>query len=77
MLKNKIIEEAKERNIFEKNKDKIEAYFTYLDQKIFAKRLDKQMIEEINRFMEGEKSVQELMDDKFPKPDFVCPDIPK
>jgi len=77
MLKDKIIKEAKERDIFETNKEKIDAYFLYLDQKIFNKRLNKQMIKEINKFMEGKKSIQELMDKKFPEPEFVCPDIPK
>ena len=77
ILKNKIIEEAKERNVFEENEDKINAYLLYLDQKIFNKRLNKQMIKEINKFMEGKESIQELMNKKFPKPEFVCPDIPK
>jgi len=76
ILKDKIIKEAKERDIFETNKEKIDAYFLYLDQKIFNKRLNKKMIKEINEFMEGKKSIQELMDKKFPEKKFTCPDIP-
>ena len=35
------------------------------------------MIKEINKFMEGKESIQELMNKKFPEKEFVCPDPPK
>ena len=77
ILKNKIIKEAKERDLFKDNEYKINAYLLYLDQKIFNERLNKQMLNEIERYIEGKTSIEELMDKKFPKKEFVCPDLPK
>ena len=41
----------KEEGIFEKNKEYIRAWFTYLDQKEFAIKGEKQMLSEIKRYL--------------------------
>ena len=47
----KLIKEFKKQGIFEKNRELIRAWLTYLDQKRFSKKLEKQMIEEIRRYL--------------------------
>lgn len=41
----------KEEGIFEKNREYIRAWFTYLDQKEFSERLEKEMLGEIKRYL--------------------------
>lgn len=41
----------KEEGIFEKHRLYIKAWFSYLDQKEFAEKLEKQMIQEIKRYL--------------------------
>ena len=41
----------KEEGIFEKNREYIRAWFTYLDEKEFAIRLEKKMLVEIKRYL--------------------------
>ena len=65
--------------LYWKNKDvlqkqeakKIEEWLIAEDQKWFGYKSEKQILQEINRFMQGKESIEELMDRKFPKPDFV------
>ena len=49
-LMKKLIEEFTQRGIFGQHKDYIRDWLTYIDQKQFAVKLDKQMMEEIERF---------------------------
>ncbi|MCJ7790551.1 MAG: hypothetical protein MUP69_10345 [Candidatus Atribacteria bacterium] len=36
-------------------------------QESFGEKLDKQMLEEIDRYMQGKKSIDELIKEKFPQ----------
>ena len=47
----KIVNEFKKQGIFEQHRDYIRAWFTYLDQGEFGKKLEKQMLNEIKRYM--------------------------
>ena len=50
-LMKKLIKECKKQGIFEKNRDLIRAWLTYLDQKRFSKKVEKQMVAEIKRYL--------------------------
>lgn len=47
----KLIKEFKKRGRFEKHRDYIRAWLTYLDQKRFSEKVEKQMILEIKRYL--------------------------
>ena len=47
----KLIEEGKKHGIFEKHRDYIRAWLTYLDQKQFSEKLEHQMLDEIKRYL--------------------------
>jgi hypothetical protein len=49
-------------------KEEIEAWFVYLDQQEFGKQLEKEMMIEVERYMEGKKTIEELVDEAFPAP---------
>ena len=48
----RLIERFKEEGIFEQHRDYIRAWLTYLDQKRFSKKLEKQMFAEIKKYLE-------------------------
>jgi predicted house-cleaning noncanonical NTP pyrophosphatase (MazG superfamily) len=47
----KIITEFKKQGVFEQHRDYIRAWFTYLDQKAFSEKLEKQILGEIKRYL--------------------------
>jgi len=47
----KLIKEFKERGIFEEHREYIRAWLTYLDQKRFSKKMEKQILNEIKRYL--------------------------
>ena len=47
----KLIKEFKGRGIFEKHRDYIRAWLSYLDQKRFSEKSEKQMLSEIKRYL--------------------------
>jgi len=47
----KLIKECKKQGVFEKNRDLIRAWLTYLDQKRFSKKAEKQILAEIKRYL--------------------------
>jgi predicted house-cleaning noncanonical NTP pyrophosphatase (MazG superfamily) len=47
----KLIKEFKERGIFEEHREYIKAWLSYLDQKEFSEKLEKQMLTEIKRYL--------------------------
>ena len=51
-----------------KYKEEIEAWFIYLDQQKFGKELEGRMLAEIKRYMEGKKTIEELINETFPQP---------
>ena len=56
-LLRKIIKEFKKQGIFEEHKLYIKAWLLYLDQKEFSEKLEKQMIEEIKRYLKTRSNV--------------------
>ena len=50
-LLRKIIKEFKKQGIFEEHRLYIKAWLSYLDQKEFSKKLEKQMLNEIKRYL--------------------------
>ena len=57
-----------------KYQKEIEAWLLDTKQKKFAKKLDKQMLNEIERYMRGKISIEELMKEKFPEPKWIIED---
>ena len=53
-----------------KYQKEIEAWLLATKQDKFGKKLDKQMLDEIDRFMRGKTSIEELIKAKFPEPEF-------
>ncbi|MBA7544944.1 hypothetical protein ES705_37306 [subsurface metagenome] len=47
----RLIKECKKQGVFEKNRDLIKAWLTYLDQKRFSKKVEKQILTEIKRYL--------------------------
>ena len=58
----------KEAGLHIKYKKEIAEWFTYLDQQKFGKKLEKQMLREIERYMSGKESIEELMKRIFVEP---------
>jgi len=54
-----------------KYQKKIEAWLTYLDQKEFGYQLNKKILIEVNRYMAGKKTVDEIMAELFEEPEWV------
>ena len=69
-IKDKVISEFLKRGLQNKYKDEIEAWFIYLDQQRFGKKLEKQMMEEIERYLATKKSIDEIVVYSFNKPDW-------
>ena len=44
------------------------------DQERFNKKLNKQMINEINRYLKGMKAIEDLIKEKFPEPKWIIED---
>ncbi len=40
-------------------------------QELFKKKLNKQMLIEVERYMRGKITIEELMEEKFPQPGYV------
>ena len=47
----KLINEFKKQKIFEQHRDYVRAWFTYLDQEAFSEELEKQILDEIKRYL--------------------------
>jgi len=65
------MEEFKKQGLDIKYKEEIDGWFTYLDQVEFGKRLEKQMLKEIDRFISKRKSIEELLKEIFEEPEWV------
>lgn len=62
------MEEFKKRNLHIVYKEEIAEWFNYLDQQEFGKELEKKMMIEIERYMSGKKTIEELINETFPQP---------
>lgn len=69
-IKDKIISEFLKQGLQDKFKEEIEAWFIYLDQQEFGKKLEKKMIIEINRYMAEKKTIEEIIEGTFKKPEW-------
>ena len=56
-LLKKVIIQMKEQGIFENHRDYIKAWLTYLDQKKFNKELEKQMLNEISKYLKTRSNI--------------------
>jgi len=54
-----------------KYEKEIEAWLTYLDQKEFGYRLNKKILIEVNRYMAGKKTTEEIVDEIVEEPEWV------
>jgi len=71
IVKDKLMKEFKKRKLDVEYKEKIEEWFVYLDQLKFGKKLEKQILKEVNRFMTNKKSTEELLEEIFEEPEWV------
>lgn len=65
------MEEFKKRGLHIKYKKEIAEWLIYLDQQKFSRKLEKQILQEIERFMAGKKSTEELLEEIFKEPEWV------
>jgi len=49
-------------------------WLLYTKQQRFAKKAEKQILDEIERYMSGKKTIEELMKEKFPEPEWIIED---
>lgn len=47
----KLIEACKQQGIFEQHREYIRAWFQYIDQKNFSKKVEKQLLNEIKKYI--------------------------
>ena len=69
-IQSKLMYEFEKRDLDVVYKEEIEAWFIYLDQQEFGKKLEKKMLIEIDRFMFEKKTVDEIMIEAFDKPEW-------
>jgi hypothetical protein len=65
------MDEFVKRGLQKVYKEDIEAWFIYLDQQEFGKELEEQMKNEVERYMEGRSSIDELIEKTFPQPKII------
>ena len=65
------MEEFKKQGLHTKYQEEIAEWFDYLDQQEFGKKLEKQMLEEIDRFMAEKKTIEELLKEIFKEPKWI------
>jgi hypothetical protein len=64
----KLMEEFKKQDLHIKYQKEIAEWFNYLDQQEFGRKLEKQMLQEIDRYMAGKETIEELMEKIFVEP---------
>lgn len=69
-LTEKVMIEFRKRGLDIKYHNEIEAWKKYKDEKDFEKKLEKQMQEEIERFLKTKKNSEELIKETFPEPEY-------
>jgi hypothetical protein len=62
------MEEFKKQNLHIVYKEEIAEWFNYLDQQEFGKELEGKMLAEIERYIKGKKTIEELINETFPQP---------
>lgn len=78
------MEEFKKQGLHIKYQKEIAEWFNYLDQQEFNKKLEVQILNEIDRFISEKKTIEELLDEIFEEPEWIIEvekkfieDIPK
>ena len=61
----RIIKEFKEQGLDILYQDEIKEWFEYLKQKEFGEKLEKKMLIEIEKYIAGEKTIEELVNEAF------------
>ena len=64
----KVMYEFKKQKLDIIYQKEIAEWFTYLDQQEFSEELEEKMMIEIERYMSGKKTIEELMKEAFPNP---------
>ena len=67
-IKEKIMAEFVRQKLDVKFKEEIEAWFIYLDQQEFGEKLEKQILEEIERYMSTNKTTEEIVNEMIKEP---------
>jgi len=62
------MKEFKKQGLDIKYKKEIAEWFIYLDQQKFGRKLEKQMLQEIDRYMADKETIEELMKRIFIEP---------
>jgi len=70
-VKEKGIAEFVKLGLQEKYKEKIDAWSVYLDQQEFGYQLNKKILIEVNRYMAGKKTIDEILAELFEEPEWV------
>jgi hypothetical protein len=65
-----MMEEFKKRNLHIIYKEEIAEWFGYLDQQEFGRELEGKMMIEIDKYISGKKTIEELMKEKFSNPEW-------
>lgn len=63
--------EFKKRGLDVKYKKKIDEWFIYLDQIKFGKKLEKQMLKEVDRYLATRKSIDQILNELSEEPEWV------
>ena len=70
-IKEKGIAEFAIRGLGGKYKEQINAWFLYLDQVEFGERLEKRILQEVDRFISGKKTIDKILAELFEEPKWV------
>ena len=70
-IKEKGIAEFATRGLGGKYKKQIPTWFLYLDQVEFGERLEKRILQEVDRFISGKKTIDKILAELFEEPKWV------
>jgi DNA-binding transcriptional regulator YhcF (GntR family) len=71
MIEVKVIDEAKKRNLHIIYAKKIEEWFKNKDQKDFAKRITKEILNEMKKFQVTKDDIEKLIKETFKEPEWI------
>jgi len=69
-IKDKILSEFLKLGLQDEFKEVTAAWLIYLDQQQFGKELEKKMIIEIDRYLAGKKTIDQIIEEVFKKTDW-------
>jgi len=71
VVRDKLMTEFKKRNLDVVYQEEIKEWLDYLDQQEFGRELEKKMLIEIKRFIAGRKTIEEIVEEAFNKPEWI------